>query len=302
MKALIGLDHFQDADPALELFARLGFEDCRVRVAHSMEYIFPIFVSPMPVMAASHTSLSAFPIPTEVTQALETRASSALEKARSKLYESGIHSDTKLLHGNPADQLILEAEEMGADLIAAASTTRGVIECAMLNSVCRALTIGAKTSVLIAKKKPHEGKPLTVVYATDLSDYNLRGLELLLKMRPMGIQRITVLVAVPPLSQRFGPAWDGAFSYYETEAVDKKQIQKDCEAIVKKLEPLNLEAEYKIAFETAEEAINAAMRKHHADLLIVAAQGHGFIERLGLGSVSLHEAVAEPHSLLILRP
>lgn len=37
------------------------------------------------------------------------------------------------------------------------------------------------------------------------------------------------------------------------------------------------------------------------ELLILGAQGHGFWERLTVGSVSFHQAIAESHSVLMLR-
>jgi hypothetical protein len=36
-------------------------------------------------------------------------------------------------------------------------------------------------------------------------------------------------------------------------------------------------------------------------LLILGAQGYGFWERLMVGSISFHQAIAEPHPVLILR-
>jgi hypothetical protein len=38
-----------------------------------------------------------------------------------------------------------------------------------------------------------------------------------------------------------------------------------------------------------------------ADLLILGAKGHGFLERITMGSVSLRQAIAGMYSTLILR-
>ena len=39
----------------------------------------------------------------------------------------------------------------------------------------------------------------------------------------------------------------------------------------------------------------------NADLLVLGAQGHGFLERLTTGSVSLDQAVARPYSVIVMR-
>jgi nucleotide-binding universal stress UspA family protein len=51
----------------------------------------------------------------------------------------------------------------------------------------------------------------------------------------------------------------------------------------------------------ANAAIRTVMRQENADLLILGAQGHGFLDRLQHGSVSFHQVVAESYSVLLLR-
>ena len=49
------------------------------------------------------------------------------------------------------------------------------------------------------------------------------------------------------------------------------------------------------------EVIRNAMTSSGADLLIMGAQGHGFLDRLVIGSTSHHHFVAEPYPVLLLR-
>ena len=51
-----------------------------------------------------------------------------------------------------------------------------------------------------------------------------------------------------------------------------------------------------------ETAIETVMREEKADLLIVGAQGHGFLHRITAGSISFHFALRSPFHTLILRP
>jgi hypothetical protein len=39
-----------------------------------------------------------------------------------------------------------------------------------------------------------------------------------------------------------------------------------------------------------------------SDLLVLGAQGHGFLARLRMGSKSFHQVVSERYSVLVLRP
>ncbi len=50
------------------------------------------------------------------------------------------------------------------------------------------------------------------------------------------------------------------------------------------------------------DAIREAMRDTRANLLVVGSHGKGFIERTFIGSVSLHQVVAEPYPVLVIRP
>jgi nucleotide-binding universal stress UspA family protein len=53
---------------------------------------------------------------------------------------------------------------------------------------------------------------------------------------------------------------------------------------------------------TVEESIHRVMSDLKADLLIVGSQGHGFIDRIVVGSTSLHEVIGENYPVLLLRP
>ena len=49
-------------------------------------------------------------------------------------------------------------------------------------------------------------------------------------------------------------------------------------------------------------AIRGAVIDLDADLVILGARGHRWLERVLLGSFALEQTVDEPHSVLILRP
>ena len=301
MKALIGIDRLTDSQPILDLFARLGFEDCRVTLTRVLAAVAPASSMPHVTGGVGVDLVTARTSPVAIATALERDSERLLEQEHRALYELGIHSEIKLLYGHPAEELIKQAEEMGADLVAASSTVRGPVKSAFLGSVCRALTINAPTSVLMAKKPPRAEKPFTAVLAADHSDYCNRAVDKLFGMRPMGIQRMIVMSASP---QPAGPIPAGWHEYLDVEddyQIHTRDLQKKCGRLADRFRQIRIEADAEVIEKPVIEAINLSMEEHDADLLILAAQGHGFIERMSIGSVSLHEAVAEPHSLLIMR-
>ena len=290
MKALIGLDRFTDNRPVLDLFARMGFADCRVTLAHSMPPQRPAAFVPIPTLAGGFEPAMNAPESKQVSQTIKLEAEKLLERDRHILYEAGIHCETALLLGSPGEELIRKATEMNADLVCVTATIRGGLKAAVLGSVCRTLTIGSRKSILIAKHRTKHNKPLTAVLATDQSAYCNKAIENLLKLNPMGMQKLIVLTAAPNEQYDF-----------DEFALDPSELLTECEKIALKFQKLSMETECVVLEEPIVEAINQTMKAHHADLLIVAAQGHGFVERLLIGSTSLHEAVAENHSLLIMR-
>jgi len=301
MNALIGLDREADGTPILELFARLGFEDCRVTLAYAAEPRSgrhnPRFNSGDYIDQGGARSGAA------VALTAEEDAHQMLDLARDVLYRQGIHSTHVILHGHPASALIEAADQLGASLVGAAATKFGPIRCAVFGSVCRALTIGAHQSVLIAKDMPTPDKPLTAVFATDHSTYCDKAIDALYQMNPMGIQKLVIMSAVAP--KGYDELW-ASYGLPESEqatlTLNREKVTQRNAAIAERFRGLNMETSVAVIDKPVRDGINEVMADNNADLLILAAQGHGFVERMTIGSVSLHEAVAEPHSLLILRP
>ena len=79
-------------------------------------------------------------------------------------------------------------------------------------------------------------------------------------------------------------------------------MQNKSSSLVDHLKEAGIEAEYRIVTGEFDSVIDEQMTKFNAELLILGAQGHGFMERLFIGSSCLQQVVATPHSVLILRP
>jgi nucleotide-binding universal stress UspA family protein len=81
----------------------------------------------------------------------------------------------------------------------------------------------------------------------------------------------------------------------------EKNLEERNEKVRQILEPLGCPIDTRVYADAAASSIPVAMKETGAELLILGAQGHGFLERLTLGSTSFHQVMAEPYSVLVLR-
>jgi nucleotide-binding universal stress UspA family protein len=88
----------------------------------------------------------------------------------------------------------------------------------------------------------------------------------------------------------------------DAETWVSENLLKRNQTVADRLGAVGIEASPMVIDGHPNAAIHQAMGETEADLLILGAQGHGFIERLAMGSVSFYQAVSERHSVLILRP
>jgi nucleotide-binding universal stress UspA family protein len=82
----------------------------------------------------------------------------------------------------------------------------------------------------------------------------------------------------------------------------REELSKKTDEVVCRLEGKGYAAHSHVLTGHPNDVIHHSVTAFAADILILGGQGHGFIERLVVGSVALHQAVAEPYSLLIVRP
>jgi nucleotide-binding universal stress UspA family protein len=166
--------------------------------------------------------------------------------------------------------------------------------------VGRGLVIGAKQSLLIAKGEVAPEGSVRAVLATDHSRYADRCLTTLLNLAPKGIAHLTVLTAYPRESVEAIRPFLPDYVLDPANWIDDSLRQRN-DHVKERLAPLGCTFDERVVNEQPNAAIKQAMEETGADLLILGAQGHGWVERLTLGSVSFHQAVVEPSSVLILR-
>lgn len=203
--------------------------------------------------------------------------------------------------GGAVDQLLAHAEDFHADLIAVGGVQESEFSAFLTGSVGRGLVISAKSqSILVAKGNIASDGPIKAVFATDHSKYADRCIDTLLSFAPQGIGHLTVVTAYPketihslrPLLPEtvLNPA-EWIF----------KNLEERNQQVIERLKPLGCTFDSVVIDDQPNQVIEKTMRDTHADLLILGARGHGFIERLTVGSVSFHQVIAEPYSVLVLR-
>lgn len=209
-----------------------------------------------------------------------------------------------LVNGMPAEGLLREAERSHTELVALNASHDAAWKGAFVGSVARAAVIGATSSVLIARPRKDPSRPLHAVFATDHSPYATRCAELLGTFGPHGLAELTVLTAFPIAAMQEQLLKAGKLEQLTGNALEHDLMGRNADTIAR------LDATFgddgpvmqsRVVDAPVHEAIAQVMEETQADLLILGAHGHSFLERLTTGSVSFRAALSSPYSVLILR-
>jgi nucleotide-binding universal stress UspA family protein len=276
MKALIAIDTAETVAGAITLFERLLFPRQDVVLLHVVESMFPD--GSLVDLPDSH------PVKSVVNQ--------KRREGQEALFEHKFHfertSNTVKDHlklGSTVYSIMDTADEEEVDLIVAGSNRKGYLGSLFLGSVTKGLVSESRQSMLFGKGEVEDEKgPLRVIFATDHSPYSQQCLNTFLGWKPDGVGSVVVLHAFDPRLEDEGRA--RAIHLTNASAERLREHFPNTEA--------------RVVDGEVHEVIADAMRD--ADLLVIGAQGHGFLDRLRMGSVSFRQVVAEPHHVLVLRP
>ncbi len=208
-----------------------------------------------------------------------------------KLYQS---------EGDAAQKILSCAQEQKADLIAIHLAKRGLGESLLTTRVSRQLLAHAPCSLLFKKDDPDPNQLKRFVFATDHSEYAQKALDKLIAFGFQGVEEIIVMTAFPG---EVGLAIRPLLGQLPIDfhAWARGKFIEEQEKALTKLRQAGYKAQAEIREEPVHKAIANSMREHKADLLVLGSQGHDFLDRLKVGSVSFHETIYGPHSTLIIR-
>ena len=289
MRIVLGVDHAGRWKSASDLLARLRFAE---GVVDTVSVVEPMAFNP-------GETLKTLPHPHRENQE-STGHQLACEAAAHLSREGVISGATHVSHGSAATGIMKYADQVRARLIAVGSSGKTALRSFFVGSVGRGLVIGAHQSVLIARSPAPPTGPVRAVLATDHSAYANSCLETLLGLWPEGISHLTVVMAYPKDTLEALRPFLPDFVLDPAQWIEEG-LEKRNQEVMSRLKPLGCTLESVVRAGDVHAAIHAAMEASNANLLILGAQGHGFVDRLTLGSVSFFEAIGEPHSVLILR-
>jgi nucleotide-binding universal stress UspA family protein len=334
MKIVLGVDEKRAETPSLaaELVRRLRFPCPSIDVVHVLT---PMVYDDWGVQAA--LSPEAFESSNRETRNLAwgmvNHTTTMLRDVAPSLFEE---ADPALVHGVVRDSisvsegLLAQADQEHTDMIAVDGPHLGPLGAFLTSSVARSLVIGSHDrSLLLAKKSaenpglgqmptpkggafadgggatlPSTDQPLRAVFATDHSAYANDCLTKWLHLAPRGISHLTVMTAYPQKELIDEEVYLDDLAIRPVTVVRESLTALNA-GVLKRLAPYleanGITSESLVVGEPVNEAITHTMEHTNAELLILGARGHGFVDRLSPGSVSFHQAMTAPYSLLILR-
>ncbi len=287
-KIVAGID-FSHYPFALAYLDRLGFAEADVRLVHVVESL--MLDKSFPDLGPTH--------PITVIMAEHLRQGELeLDKAEALLKTSRYQVGRETHQGDPARVLIERASDVHADIIAVGSARKGAWASLFFGSVTKALTSSAEQSILVAKSAPRSKDGLTAVLAVDHSAYGNACIDRFISWNARGVQRVSIVTGTLSTSLGVEQQVDGLD---RLDSAIEADIEARNAAICKRLQELGMDCDHRVVHGHANEAIESTMNETAADLLIMGARGHGYWDRLRLGSVSHHQVVASPHNVLVVR-
>lgn len=294
MKILVGVDEIATAERLSAQVASLGFANAKVDLAFAIE-ILGAAVAVRPDTA--HTS-----VVNEFVRMQTELAKSVLSGSEKAFKDKGLPTTTKVLTGMTGNALVNHAKETAADLLVVGHSGKNALERVIIGSVSRKVLLSAQQSILISKQPESAVKPVTLVLATDHSDYANRCIDKLLSWKPQNVERVVVTTVYP---EQLLKAMGAVIEHFKADVSTwvKDGLAKNNATIVDKVKSTLPSAKVTSRVESGyvSDTLERVMKEEKADLLVLGAQGHGFVDLITLGSVSLDQAVRHDYSVLVVR-
>jgi nucleotide-binding universal stress UspA family protein len=235
---------------------------------------------------------------------LETRAAGTLDGVARRLKEGGLDPETKILWGNPAEQIIQHAGNSKSDLVILGAKGLSDSERFPLGSVAQKVMKYCPASVLLVRKGGSKLKK--IMFATDGSRHSDAAAGFLVELPvPPGAKifvvtslesHIAALVSMPTLD------WDtNQRILAELRAAEEKAARDLLEKTRQRFQDSGYPAECLVLRGDPSEEITLAARTVSPNLVVVGAKGQAGVESFLLGSVAQRVARFCRYSVLIVR-
>jgi nucleotide-binding universal stress UspA family protein len=292
MKILHAVESATLAENAVRLVSALRFTAPQISLVHVVQRLEPL-VSKQPITGQSDFITSFFKLQ-------EDSAKESLAEVAGLYSSEGIAAESRLITGFTSKSLLAEARQSKTDLLVVASRRRSGVERFTTESICMSLLHKAPQSVLIAREVPPAKESISAVLATDHSEYCNNAVRQLKGFAPQGIKQLLIVSCLPaPLCQALEAApREAARQSAEQATADLAQQNENLAA---ELSGLGANVKTMVLAKPPLEAIPEVMKTTGANLLILGAHGHGFFDRIALGSVSHTLVTKLSCSVMVLR-
>jgi nucleotide-binding universal stress UspA family protein len=237
-------------------------------------------------------------------------ASANLWEVARELRASGVEASTVVRQGTPAEEIVGEAVDCSADLIAMATHGRSGLGRALLGSVADGVVTTSPVPVLLQRPGGHRvGAVRRLLVPVDGSPGGALALGVALGLARAAGARITLLeVVVPLVSYALGTSVDGGMAYldpaWDAEATTAAQAYVG--GMAARLGRAGVEAEGRAAIATIgtpsatiADAIGRVAAEVDADLIVMSTHALTGPARTVLGSVA-DAVVRESHRAVLL--
>jgi len=211
--------------------------------------------------------------------------------------------NTRVRHGRPASEIVMEADRFGADLIVVGARGHSAVERLLVGSVSSEVVDQANCPVLVVRAP----RIARVLLATDGSVDGSTAEALLRTWQIFGEPAIKVVSVVDP-----GMPWWGGISPVDGAVAADAYASALATAVdhardVASSTAASLGAEHVVAEASPRggdvgSTIVAEATDWRADVVVLGTRGHGVLHRALVGSTSRHVLHHAPTSVLIVRP
>lgn len=221
---------------------------------------------------------------------LEQAAEKALGEAAGVAGAERVEAVTRILAGDPAEALVAEAEEHGADLICIAHDAGFLGTAIRIGRVAAHVLRHAHCSVLVARAAP-EGFPQRILCGVDGSESSFVTARLAAAVAAATGAELRLLHVIPVFRG----------DNVEWSLEPGEEVPPELEPALEAARGRGVDAAREMAMGRPEAAIVEAARRDGADLVVLGSRGLSGMTRLLLGSVSEHVAEHARCSVLVVR-
>lgn len=209
------------------------------------------------------------------------------------LRRRGHATETVVVRGRPADVLLAEADDLGADLVVVGNRGLGVAASALLGSVSATLVDHAACPVLVAR----EPRVSRVLIATDGSQSSEAIPAVLAAWDAFRGLPVEVVCVQPP--PRWSASEGGPWLLDAAHEVDRHQVMAS--EMAARLVAAGWTAKSSVRKGEVAREIERGAGDLGADLIITGSRGLGGLKRLLMGSVAHHVMLHSQRSVLVMR-